>query len=87
MKKIMSVIVLLLVSTAAVLVATFTANADDTLIAVGTGGLQISDSAIVGDYTYTDNVLTIISSNQITISGTTTSDRIVVNSPNGANHV
>ena len=83
--KIPAIIVLALAAAAAVLAAVFSANAAEPMKSLG-GGLSVSYSADEGeDYTYTGNVLTIISSNAITVSGTTTTDRIVVDSTEGAN--
>ncbi len=87
MKKLMAVFTLLFVSAAAFLVAAFSASAaEEELKDVGSNGLKISASAVEGpDYDYAGGVLTIKSTKEVTISGTTSSDQVVVDSENGAN--
>lgn len=87
MKKLMAVFTLLFVSAATFFVAAFSASAaEESLKDVGSNGLMISASAVEGtDYDYVGGVLTIKSTKEVTISGTTTTDMIVVDSENGAN--
>lgn len=85
MKKFMAVFWLVFVSAAFMLTAVFSASAAETVIEAG--DFTISGDGITEDedYTYAGNVLTILSSKEVTISGTTTTGRIEVNSTNGAN--
>lgn len=53
--------------------------------AAAAGELTVTGGTSSTDYTYSGGVLTIISNKELTISGTTTSDRIVVDSTSGAN--
>lgn len=85
MKKFMSVFWLVFVSAAFMLTAVFSANAEVMDIQAGELTISGEDITVDEDYTYTGNVLTILSSKEVTISGTTTKDRIVVKSENGAN--
>ena len=50
-----------------------------------TGGFTVTGGSIVTDYDYADNVLTILKITTLTISGTTTTDRIEVESGVSAN--
>lgn len=43
-----------------------------------TGDFTVSGGSLGTDYSYSDNVLTVLKSTELTISGTTTKDRIVV---------
>ena len=52
-----------------------------------TGDFTVSGGSLGTDYSYSDNVLTVLKSTQLTISGTTTQDRIVVASGVEANLV
>ena len=52
-----------------------------------TGDFTVSGGSLGTDYSYSDNVLTILKSTELTISGTTTKDRIVVASGVEANLV
>lgn len=85
MKKFMAVFWLVFVSAAVMLTAVFSASAAETVIEAGDFTISGDGIAVGEDYTYADNVLTILSSKEVTISGTTTKDRIVVKSENGAN--
>ena len=52
-----------------------------------TGDFTVSGGTLGTDYSYSDNVLTVLKSTKLTISGTTTNDRIVVASGVEANLV
>lgn len=43
------------------------------------GGLTVSGGTLNTDYTYGDNTLTVLTNTALTVSGTTTTDQIVVN--------
>lgn len=75
----MAVFVLLLASALVFSLAAFSIDA------AAAGELTVTGGTSGTDYTYSSGVLTIISNKELTISGTTTSDRIVVDSTSGAN--
>lgn len=85
MKKLMAVFTLLFASAAVFLLSVFSASAAETEITAGAFTISGEDITENTDYTYAGNVLTILSSKEVTISGTTTTDRIVVDSTEGAN--
>lgn len=55
------------------------------LLLANTGGLQVDNGELGTDYRYEDNTLTILSEEELTLSGTTTADRIVIDENVNAN--
>ena len=78
MKKTIAAIVILLAA-ALFLPMPFSLNAR------AAGDLTVSGGTEGTDYVYSGGVLTVKTNKALTISGTTSADRIVVDSPNGAN--
>ncbi len=70
--KILKLMASLIISTAMLFALHFSAGAETV------GAFEVTGGVLNTDYTYADNVLTIISPTPVTISGTTTTDRIEV---------